>query len=197
DAVDLLAGGKLQRMTAGRGRRVGERRGDVTSRTARRGRRSGEHAMTLIEAVVALALVAVAIVALVVDLAAAQRTVTVAQDQASADAQLRYVGDYLRDHDRAAYQLCAAPSAYSVPNPPTGPALNPQHPVVAVTLGRSASRNGVPISPLRDCSTGATDPATCAAASTPPGCDYGVQELTITQTVGGTTLTRTVWKSVP
>lgn len=172
-------------------------------REAVRLRRSHQRGMTLLEAIVALALVAVAIVALVIDLSAAQRTVTVAQDQAAADAQLRYVSDYLRDHTAAPYQLCAGLTTYSIPNPPAGPPLNPTNPVTAVTLSGGATRNGLPIAPLEDCKTltAGSCPlgggSCCPSTSLPRGCDYGVQELTITQSVGSTTLKRTIWKSVP
>ena len=168
-----------------------------SGRPARRCARGGQRGMTLIEAIVALALVAVAVVALVLDLDAAQKSTTIAQNQASADAQLRYVSDYLRGHSTSAYVLCAGTATYSIPNPPSGPALNPSNPVTAITLSKSATRNGSPISPLKDCKTGTVSPATCPVASSPPGCDYGVQEITITQTVGSTSLTRSVWKSVP
>ena len=138
----------------------------------------------LIEAVVAIALVAIAIVAIVADLANAEKATAAAQNQATLDANLRYVSDYLRSHAQAAYTLCATTTTYSVPNPPApAPALNPSNPVNAVVRSTSATRDGNAVTPLQTCSDGSKD--------------FGIQEITITQSLGGITETRTVWKAAP
>lgn len=169
----------------------------------------GQRGMTLIEVMVALALVATAITFLVGSMANAQKTGAVAQNESTAETSARYVYDYLRAHtplgqtgcDAAhgcAYVLCAgtrwATGSYSVPNPPApAPALS-ANPITSVIFSTSATRDGSAIPPLQDCTNGNVAPNSCVAGHV---CDWGLQEIKITQSSAGAQVSRIVWKSKP
>lgn len=176
-------------------------------------RRPGQRGMTLIEVMVALALVATAITFLVGSMANAQKIGTVAQNESIAETSVRYVYDYLRVHHTPTpppnpapdcdavgcrYILCEgtkwATGSYSVRNPPApAPALS-ANPITSVIFSTSATRDGTAVPPLQDCTNGNVAPSSCIAGHM---CDWGVQEIKITQTSAGIMASRTVWKSRP
>jgi type II secretory pathway pseudopilin PulG len=149
--------------------------------------------LTLIELVVSIAVLSIGVVGIAFGFSAAERSATITQTQAQLEGTIRHISDYIRSHDQLTYQLCATPATYSVPNPLEGITLNPANPVTAIALSTSATRNGAAVPPLKDCTTQQVAPSSCPNLHT---CDWGVQEIKITATSGGRSLTRWVWKGI-
>lgn len=153
------------------------------SRTVIRPTRPGrdrQRGLTLIEMLVAIAVISIGVVGIAYGFSAIVRGAGDAQQQAELDGAARYVADYLQSDDNVPYSTCA--SSYTAPSP--------------VPLAYRTAYSGIPWP--------STSPARESTASPNPGypslsaqcSDYGVQEITITVTDGARSLTRVVWKGL-
>lgn len=159
--------------------------------------------MTLLEMVVAIALLSVGVVGVVASFATLQRTAMVKQDQAQLEVAIRQLSDFVRMSDTnrlptdgLRYKQCAAPdgSSYAagltadvnaVPPIITPPSDSNGRPLVtwditAVYVTERGTYHG-PSAALMQCSAGE---------------DWGVQEVRVTasSTSRHASLTRLVWK---
>jgi len=149
-----------------------------TSRPFRRGR-AGQAGLTLIETLVALAIISIAVVGIAYGFSAVVRGAGDAQDQAVLDGAVQTAADYVQTE--LGYCPCDAPTC------PAG-----RYSLSGLTLDGGAVAS--PISP-RDVqeSTGG-NPGYAGMACLNGEVDYGVQEITITVSRGSTSVSRVVWK---
>lgn len=173
-------------------------------RGVRRCRRRHQRGLTLVETIVAVAVITVGVVGIGSSLAAIERVAGINQNQSQLELTMRQLSDWMRNSSSLTctsaagacpslpYVMCATdPSTYnaSVRNGELSGALNSSigaAPVQSVRVSTGANRSG---------STGTvTIPAlqTCSASSG----DWGVQEITLKVSAGGNTVTRVVWKSI-
>ncbi|TMC48579.1 MAG: hypothetical protein E6J14_10815 [Chloroflexi bacterium] len=153
-------------------------------------RRSREAGFTLVDVVVAIAVISIGVVGIAYGFSALTRSAVITQDQAQLEVTIRHISDYVRDKNRLVYQPCATTSTYAIPNPLDGVTLNPPNPIGAIALPASVTR-GISIPPLEDCTTKVVAPATCPANHL---CDWGVQEIRLSASSLARSLTRVVWK---
>ena len=173
----------------------------IPMRPPRPGRRS-QTGLTLIETVVAMAVLTIGVVGIAYGFTAATRSASVSQEEAAQAIAARQLAGYVQSNpdvsgDGLQYEVCA--TAYSL-NPPPGRSSKPPSPPAGISwaitnVTESTHETGIaypgtPVDPW-----GQPLPATCR----PPGTsieDYGVQEIQIT-VYGGrgvAPLTRNVWK---
>ena len=157
------------------------------NRPARR-RHRGQEGLTLIELLVAIAVMSIGVVGVAYGFSAAIRTGAVEQDQARLEVASRQLSDLVRSPDGLPYRLCASPSEYtaSLPAPPAGIAtwaitgIQVSH-LTPPPARRTAAGTTVYPPPLQVCSDLTTG-------------DWGVQEITIRVSTSTRSLTRVVWK---
>lgn len=149
-----------------------------------RHRRRSERGLTLIEMMIAIAIMSVGFVSLLATFDAAERSSAVTQGQSTLEVAARQLSDYMRSRDQVPYVLCATPSSYSIGiSPPAGVKWSIQN----VYLSTGATRNGASISSLQSCGSKG---------------DWGVQEVkfqvwlspALSCATSTQCLTRTVWK---
>lgn len=145
----------------------------------RRGHR-GERGLTLIELLVAIALIGTAAVGVAYGFAAIVRTGTVTQDQARLEVASRQLSDFIRSRGALPYVACATAATYTLPSAPAGLRWT----ITTVSIGTSAKHNGVSETPVSTC-----------LGRTGGGGDWGVQEITIRVSSVGRSLSRVVWKA--
>lgn len=149
----------------------------------RRRRHRNQGGFTLVESLVAIAIIGVAVVGIGAAVAATQQVAAVNQDQAQLDLAMRQLSDYVRDSSTSnsarnlPYQTCATSYTIGIAKPTGVTSWG----VSAVYASTSGGRNGVSTPPLATCSAGRSD--------------WGVQEIKVFVTDGSRTLTRLVWKS--
>jgi prepilin-type N-terminal cleavage/methylation domain-containing protein len=166
--------------------------------SAARDGRKGQRGLTLIEMLVAIAIMTVGVIGIAASFANIQRDAQVGQNQASLEATMGHVTDYLRSK-AVAYTYCAQQgSTYSVGMTVEGVNLGLNAPPsVTLTKVTNVDSNGTVLPPLFDCASGspvAPPPGTTVCPSS--YCDWGVQRLTVTITsTTGRSLTRVVFKS--
>jgi prepilin-type N-terminal cleavage/methylation domain-containing protein len=142
-------------------------------------RRSAQAGLTLIETVVALAVISIGVVGIAYGFSAVVRSAGDAQDQAVLDGAVQTAADYVQ----AGLGYCPCDDS----NCSAG-----QYSLNGLTLG-----NGVVASPIRqrdvqESTTG--NPGYVVASCSNGQFDYGVQEITITVSKGPASVSRVVWK---
>lgn len=159
--------------------------------------------LTLIETVVAVAVLAVGVVGIGAGVAASEKIAHITQNQSQLELSMRQLSDWVRNSSSLTctsaaggcpslpYASCATnTNTYnaSVANAEAAGALNPSigsTPIQAVKVSTSASRmsasGSVSIPALTICGVGIGD--------------WGVQEITLRVSVAGNTVRRVVWKS--
>ena len=140
--------------------------------------RDQERGLTLIEMLVAIAVISIGVVGIAYGFSAVVRGAGSAQQQAELDGAARYIADYLQSDSNVPYSICA--TSYAAPSP--------------VPLAYRTAYPGVAwpsTSPVRE-STASPNPGYSSLGA--QCSDYGVQEITITVTNGARSLTRAVWK---
>jgi type II secretory pathway pseudopilin PulG len=171
----------------------------VSSRAHRaRSRRRGEAGLTLIDTLVAIAIMSVSIVVIVGGFANAARSASIATDQANLEATMNHLTDWVRSPS-IPYKWCADPnqtlaqsySAAIVANPPlqgSGPDAVPI-PANVVTAAIHASS-------MTRTNAAVTNPGGLLQLQCTDGNDWGVQRLTLTLTSSsGRTLSQVLYKS--
>ena len=140
--------------------------------------------MTLIEMLVTIAVIGVGVVGIAYGFTAVVRSSGDTQEQATLDGAAHYLADYVQSDADVAYHLCA--TSYAAPSTTT------PSPQSAAYLNRGVMwASTFPA----DVSSPAPTPgyaglATCSASTD----DFGVQEITITVTDHGLSVTQVVWK---
>lgn len=152
---------------------------------SRRARR-GEAGLTLIEMLVALAVISVAVVGIAYGFSAVVRSSGEAQTQASLDGAARYVADYLQPKAPVGYQACATTTTYPAPAVPA--AYRDEGVSWAITSVVESSTVSLPGFSPQTCTTG------FGGRGRTSGYDYGVQEISITVSKGSISLGQVVWK---
>jgi prepilin-type N-terminal cleavage/methylation domain-containing protein len=140
--------------------------------------------MTLIEMLVTIAVIGIGVVGIAYGFATVVRSSGDTQEQATLDGAAHYLSDYMQSDADVAFQLCA--TSYAAPST-TDPSAES-----AAYLDRGVSW---PSSFAAAVSSPTPSPGyaslqTCDDASD----DYGVQEITITVTDHGISVTQVVWK---
>lgn len=178
-------------------------------RGSRHPRRSGQRGLTLIETVVAVAVLTVGVLGIASSLAAAERIATIDQNQAQLEVTMRQLADWVRSSSSSScsngscpslpYQTCAGVNAYraSLQNAVSSGALT------------SASGQTLAIQSVNLSTSGTRSPAGGGAIQTPPQLtcsgtcpgatcvgDWGVQEITVSVKSDISEVTRVVWKSM-
>lgn len=149
-------------------------------------RRSTEAGMTLIETIVAIALMTLAVVGIVGGMATTEKVTAAAQGDAQTQAALRSVVDQLRSS--IAYAPCdsASGTAYwTAVIKPSGYnlTLNVMRPDPTKVRWGSTAQNPVPLAtPRVDCTINQNYPPTCTSGHI---CDYGIQRITVTLVQAG------------
>ncbi len=170
-------------------------------RPARLGRRRGEQGLTLIEMLVAIALITVAVVGMAGAVANVQKSAQVTTDQTNLEVVARELGDYYRapyngdTTTTVQYKLCT--TSYAIPSAIAGVNLPTLKSATAtVTKSTAATRVGVSAPfPLEDCNSQVVSPQQSCSGS-PLYCDWGVQRITITITApDNRSLVRVVYKA--
>jgi prepilin-type N-terminal cleavage/methylation domain-containing protein len=180
---------------------------------ARRRRHRHERGLTLIEMLVAIALIMVGVVGLAGGVGNLEKHVQVTSDQTNLEVVMRQITDYLRapysgnTSTSTPYVLCAG--SYTIPpsiagqnvfttGSPAGPLTSA---IVTVNEAKSATRvgNTAPF-PIEDCTTHAfapQQPCTVPTAPAVANCDWGIQRLTVTITArSNRSLTRVIYKGI-
>lgn len=188
----------------------GRTRGEAAARH-RRCRRAGQSGLTLVETVVAVAVLTIGVVGIAGGIAASERIAGISQNQSQLELTMRQLSDWVRNSSSLTctggaggcpslpYVNCATNTSIynsSVANAESAGALNAavgSGPILAVKVSTGGSRTSssgtTQMPPLEPCAGSGTCPgATCIG-------DWGVQEITLRVTVGGNTVQRVVWKS--
>jgi len=158
-------------------------RGAAATFHSRRARR-GEAGLTLIEMLVALAVISVAVVGIAYGFSAVVRSSGEAQTQATLDGAARYLADYLQPEAPVGYQPCAT----TYPAPAVPAAYRDQGVRWAITSVVESSTVSLPGFSPQTCTTG------FGRHGRTSGYDYGVQEISITVSKGSISLGQVVWK---
>ncbi|MBV8528666.1 MAG: prepilin-type N-terminal cleavage/methylation domain-containing protein [Candidatus Dormibacteraeota bacterium] len=195
--------------------RVAER---LPARPVRRRRYTAQRGMTLIEVIVAVALLATGVVGLASGFATAEHIATVNQDQAQLEVVMRQLSDWTRSSSSTTcagaatqcpnlpYVLCATSSSYqpdialAVSSGAVTPGAGITPSIQLVTLSTGGTRTGagsstpVWVDPQQTCSL---PTSTSCTATTHASCvgDWGAQEIRVQVANSSRSLTRTVWKS--
>jgi prepilin-type N-terminal cleavage/methylation domain-containing protein len=144
---------------------------------ARPSRRAGQAGLTLIEMVVAIAVISIGVVGIAYGFSAVVRSAGDTQIQAELDGAAQTAATYVQTEQP--YRACA--TTYRLPTPPSGMTS------LVSSVGESRPDDG---------SAGYPRLATCGVATDPNApADYGIQEITITVSDGSTAVTRMVWKA--
>jgi type II secretory pathway pseudopilin PulG len=130
--------------------------------------------MTLLEMVVAVAVLSIGVVGVLASFGAIERTAAVKQGQAQLEVAVREVSDFVRG-DQLQYKTCAAPSDYTS------------------AVGTAISSKVIPALPA-DVSWSIPN-VYLATSARCPGDDSGLQEIRIQASSGGRSLSRIVWKA--
>jgi prepilin-type N-terminal cleavage/methylation domain-containing protein len=134
--------------------------------------------MTLIEMLVTIAVMGVGVVGIAYGFSVVVRSSGDAQEQATLDGAARDAADYIQS--TLTYNVCATPP-YSLSGL-SKPADVSSWTITSVSESSAASLAGFP------------KPHRCGRRSSTTGYDYGVQEITITVTDNGLSVTQVVWK---
>lgn len=151
--------------------------------------RGAERGLTLIEVLVTVFLLGLISVGIAADVATTEHIAAVNQTQAQLEVAVRAAADFVQDSSSKglAYIPCANTTtrAYTLPGTLTATSITGvwESPTGGPTPG--ATRNGVPTAALYTTANG------CAANTA----DWGVQEIKVTVTLAGRSLSRTVWKT--
>jgi prepilin-type N-terminal cleavage/methylation domain-containing protein len=140
--------------------------------------------MTLIEMLVTIAVIGIGVVGIAYGFATVVRSSGDTQEQATLDGAAHYLSDYMQSDADVAFQLCA--TSYAAPSTTDPSAESAAYLDRGVSWPSSfaaavSSPNPTP---------GYASLETCSASTD----DYGVQELTITVTDHGISVTQVVWK---
>ena len=147
----------------------------------RRGRRS-QRGLTLIEMLVAVAVITVGVSGIIGGIAIVEKVAGIAQNQANLEVVMRQLSDLVRSDNGLPYKPCAQPTGstkYTLPSAPSGVTWS----ITAIMESTSATRNGSSL-PLP------TGSSSCGSSTY----DWGVQEITLQVSSTSRSLTRTVWK---
>jgi type II secretory pathway pseudopilin PulG len=170
------------------------------SRPPAAARRRGEVGLTLIEVVVAIAVIAIGVIGIAYGFTAATTSAATSQEQAALGAAAQQIESYIQSNPDVSgsglrYTVCA--SSYSLTSPPSG-STRPPTPPAGITwavsgVNKTGSLSGMSFPGGQPDPWGNTIPASCGPSGST---DYGVQEIhiTITTTRGNQTITATVWK---
>ncbi len=147
--------------------------------------RACQAGLTLIETLVALAVIAIAVVGIAYGFGSVVRGSSLAQQQATLDAAARTASSRLRN-PALSYEPCAKVGTYALGIPPSG-----------VTWSITAVAESVPRSLSRPTSTGSgsnrSGVAPIAGGSCAASYDYGIQEITV-RVCTSRCIQQTVWK---
>jgi prepilin-type N-terminal cleavage/methylation domain-containing protein len=171
-----------------------------------RRRRAGQKGLTLIETVVALAIISIAVVGIAFGFSIAVRSGGIAQEQTSLEVAAGQLADYVQTTHAAClgtsgqclvYVPCATASDYSLTGPNPN-ALRPPTPPASVSWSitkvvEASSAQGVSYLSTATDPNGHTLPDICRALPSVPT-DWGMQEITITVSRGAQVVNETVWK---
>jgi prepilin-type N-terminal cleavage/methylation domain-containing protein len=140
--------------------------------------------MTLIEMLVTIAVIGIGVVGIAYGFTAVVRSSGETQDQATLDGAAHYLADYMQSDADVAYLACA--TSYAAPSTTDPSAASAAYLNDGVSWPSSfpvavSSPNPTP---------GYASLETCSASTD----DYGVQEITITVTDHGISVTQVVWK---
>jgi prepilin-type N-terminal cleavage/methylation domain-containing protein len=138
--------------------------------------------LTLIEMLVTIAVIGIGVVGIAYGFAAAVRSAGDTQEQATLDGAAHYLADYMQS-DSVTYQTCA--TSY--------PAPSMTDPSAASAAYLDEGVPWLPSFPVAVSSPSPT-PGYASLKTCTTGDDYGVQEITITVTDHGISVTQVVWK---
>jgi type II secretory pathway component PulJ len=144
--------------------------------------------MTLIETLVAMAVISVGVVGIMYGFSAMARGASVSADQSRLESEMRQLSDQVRSRDALPYVFCAVENGTQKDYTPkiTGLSFSPDTwSIVTVAVGSSAMRNGAAVSAWQTCA---------AVTGRAAGADWGVQEITLKVSSASRSLTRVVWK---
>jgi prepilin-type N-terminal cleavage/methylation domain-containing protein len=140
--------------------------------------------MTLIEMLVTIAVIAIGVVGIAYGFTAVVRSSGDTQEQATLDGAAHYLADYMQSDADVAYLACA--TSYTAPSTTDPSAAS------AAYLNDGVS--WLPSFPVA-LAVSTPDPTPgYASLGTTCSNDFGVQEITITVTDHGLSVTRVVWK---
>lgn len=171
--------------------------------------REHQRGLTLIETIIAVALLALGIVGVTKGIAVSQQLASTNQDQSQLEVAMRQLTDFVRDSNPTsglAYNQCSqvttAVSASSLSTTSVGSGTNPAYSAqLSSKLTKPTNVGEWGFTSIYESKNGVHDGTATAALWTtncPAGTgDWGVQEVKITvfDTTGLRSLTRTVWKS--
>lgn len=172
---------------------------------AARPNRQCENGLTLLETLITMVLLTVGMVGITASIAATQRVAAITQDQSQLEVAMRQLADFVRDSTPSGlgYQTCTKVTVPVTPGAPgTTTGANPYSTQIGALARPSGVKQwGLTAIALSTNGTHGTNPNIGALWTT--GClsgqgDYGVQKITLSvfDTVGTRSITRTVWKSV-
>lgn len=177
----------------------------------RRSRRCArQRGLTLIETLVAVAVLTIGVVGIAGGVAATQKVAAVSQNESQLELTMRQFSDWVRTSSSSSctnaacpnlpYSVCAQPSTYGSAitsavaagalTPPTGVTRSIQ----AISLSTAASRSSGGVATTMPPVPGGTCFSTTCPGASCIG-DWGVQEITLRVSSGANSVTRVVWKS--